>query len=108
MLALPGGTVPVTVATPCLRAQWLPGPAPMLSDGLRVGDTLRAFANAVTAVSLSSLLTCSALGLVFRLGGRADQEAFHGSMACLTCRLCSQITSRLVSRAWPGDGRGDA
>ena len=91
-----------TVATSCLRAQWLP------LCRLRVGDTLRAFANAVTAVSLSSLLTCSALALVFRLGGRADQEAFHGSMACLTCRLCSQITSRLVSRAWPGDGRGDA
>ena len=91
-----------TVATSCLRAQWLP------LRRLRVGDTMRAFANAVTAVSLSNLLTRSALALVIRLGGRNDQEASHGSMACLTCRLCSQITSRFVSRAWPGGGRGDA
>ena len=52
-----------------------------------------------------------ALALVFR--GRADQEAraswsaLHGSMACITCRLYSQITSRFVARAWPG-GRGVA
>ena len=80
-----------TVATSCLRAQWLP------LCRLRVGDTLRAFANAVTAVSLSSLLTRSALGLVFRLGGRADQEArWPASLA--------DSALRLLRDSYPGPG----
>ena len=63
-----------------------------------------------TAMSLSTPLTRSAFALVFR--GRPYQEAgaswsaFHGSMACLTCRLCSQITSRFVARAWPSGRSG--
>ena len=43
------------------------------------------------------------VGVPTRRPGRSG-----GSMACLTCRLCSQITSRFVSRAWPGGGQGGA
>ena len=63
----PGGTVPVTVATPCLRAQWLPLCCPTVFAWATHCGPLP------TAVTLSTPLTRSALALVFR--GRADKEA---------------------------------
>ena len=83
------------------RPQWL------LLRRLRVGDTLRAFANGRVAGPFTRRGSAS----LFVLRGRADQEAraygsaFYCSMAYLACRFCSQITSRFVNRAGPG-GRG--
>ena len=98
-----------------LLASWLRRVSvPWLLLLRRLRDTLRTFAKGRVAQHPVDLLGLGVGILSLLLGLAITRPLVHldqlltvegaWSMACLTGKFCSQITSRFVARAWPGPG----